>query len=108
MSTGLTGLRSCMFLQHSISGHSNAPLKRHFGAKSMELPARRYISCRSKQPSPNCRVEKRVAASRLSSDRGSGLHSLECLGLFECSTSPIAKVDQRIENPQQSLSLIES
>ena len=38
--------------------------------------------------------------------RGSDLHSLECLGLFKCSTSPIAKVDQRVENPQQTLSLI--
>ena len=38
--------------------------------------------------------------------RGSGLHSLEWLVLFKCSTSPIAKVDQRVENPQRTLSLI--
>lgn len=47
----------------------------------------------------SCRVKKREAASRLSSDSGAGLHPLECLGLFKCSASSIAKVDQRVENP---------
>jgi hypothetical protein len=53
--TGLRPSRSlCMFLQHPISGHANAPLKRHVGTKSTELPARRYETAFSKLEDAGC------------------------------------------------------
>ncbi|MES0033551.1 hypothetical protein, partial [Mesorhizobium sp. M0040] len=37
------GLHRMRTYNITISGHPNAPLKRHFGAKSMEFPACRQI-----------------------------------------------------------------
>jgi len=77
------------------------------GASVRPITLRSLVQTQLPQPiqkdSPPSTVASRPGRARTS---GSDLNTSECFCLFQSRTAAIAKVDQRVENPQYLLSLI--